>query len=377
MPRHAGEGQRHTHSDQLGRWLGHDVVENISRSMRRWYGPPIALAGVPGKVFATRGGDFVGPIHAGRFVNGLDAAVESFKRYARRYAREAGKRAGMGFATIDAIRDAITQGKRRDFAFSKTTGTRVSNACQSLWAVGNVPAAGGAASNAPGGRACDDATTGGFPYVNPPSGTLHYLNAMASASQGSSTILLYDRLFDVNKTMNSSATESVTGIPTRYQNTTLGAEDSAEGSFIFIECFSALAATAHNWTVCLYRDESNNDNQTLPSVTGNSGNIVNRLDMPTLQWFCPLATGDTGVMDLAQMQCSALVATGAIHFVIGHPLAFIPIPLTNVMCLHDGVFTGLDLVRIFNDACLSALDVFANNTSSNILNFSVTSAFGG
>lgn len=368
---------RHTHSDQLARWVGASEVERISRGMRDWYGPPIALAGVPGKVFAAKGGDFVGPIHAGRFMNGLDAGLEWAKRKARKLERLQRGKMNVGFTGIDDIRAALSAGQRRDFMWgNKATGTRVSGGAMSLWQLSGQPAAGGAASAAPGGRACTDATTGGHPYTNPGgSDTLHFLNALASASQGSTTLLLYDRIFDVAKTMNSTGTESVTGVPTRYQNTTLGAADSAEGSFLFIECITALPATAHNWTTCLYRDESNNDAQTLPSVTGNSSNIINRLDMPTQQWFCPLATGDTGIMDLNQMQCSALVASGAINFVIGHPIAYIPIPLTNVMCLFDGVFTAIDLVRVFDDACLSVLDILNGNTSSNAISLQVVMAY--
>ena len=58
-----------------------------------------------------------------------------------------------------------------------------------------------------------------------------------------------------------------------------------------IECRTALAATAHNWTVCTYTDQDGNTGATLPSVTGNSGNIINRLDQPAGTWFCPLASG--------------------------------------------------------------------------------------
>lgn len=365
-------GVRHTHSDQLARWIGADVAERLSASMRNWYGPPIALAGVPGKVFATRGGDFVGPIHAGRFVNGLDAALERFKRAGRAQLHTC----GAGFTGIDQIRAALSTGKGRYFTFFKTTGTRVSNAAHSLWAVGSTPGAGAIGSAAPGGRSCNDATVGAQAYVNPTGGqTMHYCNCMASASQGSSTLLLYDRTYDVAANMNSAATQAVTGVPTRYQNTTLGTDDSSEGSFLFFETISVLAATAHNWTVCLYRNQANADNQTLPLVTGNSANIANRLDMPALQWYAPLATGDTGIMDLAQLQLSAAVATGTGDAVIGHPIAFIPVPIANMMCLHDGVFTALDLVRIYDDACLSALDLNASNTSSNVYNFTVTAAF--
>ena len=97
----------------------------------------------------------------------------------------------------------------------------------------------------------------------------------------------------------------MTGVPTRYQSSTVTDPDFAGGNFLFVEVGgTALAATSHNWTTCLYRDQDNNDAVTLPSLTGNSGAIVDRLDHPVGQWFAPLATGDYGVKDLNQMQCS-------------------------------------------------------------------------
>ena len=48
--------EQHTHSDRLERWLGADQVQRVTDSMREWYGPPIALAGVPGNVRAAKGG---------------------------------------------------------------------------------------------------------------------------------------------------------------------------------------------------------------------------------------------------------------------------------------------------------------------------------
>lgn len=56
---------RHTHSQRLERWLGAEHVARLSRSMRDWYGPPIAVQGVPGYVHAAKGGDFIGAIEAG------------------------------------------------------------------------------------------------------------------------------------------------------------------------------------------------------------------------------------------------------------------------------------------------------------------------
>jgi hypothetical protein len=177
--------------------------------------------------------------------------------------------------------------------------------------------------------------------------------------------------------MNSTATESVTGVPTRYQSTTGGAADSAEGNFLFVEVGgTALAATAHNWTTCLYTDQSGNTGATLPSLTGNSAAIVRRLDHPTSQWFAPLATGDTGIQQLDQMQCSAAVATGVVNFVIGHPLAWLPCPVVNMVCISDGLNSAFNLARIFDDAALAFLEVSKPATTATTYTGSFTTVAG-
>jgi hypothetical protein len=176
--------------------------------------------------------------------------------------------------------------------------------------------------------------------------------------------------------MNSTATESVTGVPTRYQSSTPTAADYAGGNFIFVEVGgTALASTAHNWTTCLYRNQAGTDAQTMPSLTGNSGAIVRRLDHPTGQWFAPLATGDVGAMDLNQMQCSAAVATGVINFVIGHPIAFMPCPVANMVCKDDGINTSANLQRIFDDAALAFLEVTKPATTTTTWTGSFTAAW--
>ena len=191
------------------------------------------------------------------------------------------------------------------------------------------------------------------------------------------TLLCYDRIFQVNKTMASTANEAVTGVPTRYQSTTGGAVDSAEGNFLFVEIGgTALAATAHNWDNCLYTDQSGNANAALPTITGNSAGIVRRLDHPAGQWFAPLASGDTGVQKLTQMHCSASVATGVINFVIGHPIAWMPCPLVNVACMVDGVNTALNLRRVFDDAALAFLEVCKPAATATNYNISVDLSYG-
>jgi hypothetical protein len=243
--------------------------------------------------------------------------------------------------------------------------------------VGAHPAAGANAAAAPGGEAPTDATTGAISFLNPTGGkTQHIASGMMAASIGHNSLLLYDRLFQVNKTMNSTVNESVTGVPTRYQSSTPGAADSAEGNFLMIEVGGTqLAATAHNWNA-LYRDNGGTDAQTLPQVTGNSAAIVRRLDQPLGQWFCPLATGDTGIMDLNEIDCSAAVATGVINFVIGHPLAFLPAGIGNAFIFSDMLNSLMGLARIFDDAALALLQPLSNATTVTNFNAHVT-AFSG
>lgn len=367
------------HAGRLERYLGAEEIAQLQRSMRGWYGPPIPVARVPGRVFARADGDFSGVLREGRFPSLLDRTYENLKMaFARAVRRNMGKMSA-GFTSLDDLISEATAGaKRREFQFNKAGATGVVAVTNSLWGLGNQPAAGADGSAAPGGRAPDDATTGAFPFANPTGGdTQHFVSGYPVASVAGNTLLLYDRIFDVAKTMNSSATESVTGVPTRYQSSTATDADYAGGNFIFVEVGgTALAATAHNWTVCQYRNQAGTDNVTMPSLTGNSSAIARRLDHPTSQWFAPLATGDTGAKDLAQMQCSAAVATGVINFVIGHPLAWMPCPVINMVCVADGLNSAFNLARVFDDACLAFLEVCKPATTATTYSGSFTTVAG-
>jgi hypothetical protein len=223
-----------------------------------------------------------------------------------------------------------------------------------------------------------------MPFDNPAAGSYRLTGANVSASVLGNSLLLYDRIFDVAKTMASVANESVTGVPSRYQSSTTTAEDYAGGNFGFIEVgLTALAATAHNWGVaggneCLYRNQAGTDAQVMPVLTGNSAAIVHRLDHPTGQWFAPLAAGDTGIMDWHQMRCSASVATGLINFVIGHPIGFMTMPIANTVFPFDWL-TNIDQApRIFADAYLAFLEITKPSTTATnytgIINMTSTSS---
>lgn len=347
-----------THAQRLDRWLGPATTERLSVSMKDWYGPPIAVAGVPGNVWAHAGGDFHGRIKSGQFLSAYEFGLMRLNRIIRNTHRRQASTVNAGFTSLSDLIAEATAGKRREFPFQKAGPTGVTNRFFTLWRVGTSPEAGSASSAAAAGRALTSAAVGAFPFTDPGGGdTQHFVSAMPTASVAANTLLLYDRLFDVLKTMASTATESVTGVPTRYQSFTATDPDYAGGNFIFPEVGgTALAGTAHNWTVVKYRNQAGTDSQTMPSVAGVSAAIVDSLDLPVGTWFCPLASGDTGAADLDQLQCSASVATGIINFVIGHPLAWMPCPIANVACVVDGINTAFNLVRIFNGAALALLE---------------------
>jgi hypothetical protein len=375
----------HAHSQRLENWLGRDHVEQVSHAMKDFY-YPIALHGVPGNVIAMPGGDFTGHVDAGQFGSKMDRAEDILRRQARQlqaFVARGWRLAGSprygqlnaGFTSLSDLVAEATSGKYRQYHFNKVGVTGVLGATNTLWHVGAHPAAGAAGSAAPGGRQPTDATTGAHLIDNVSADTRHIVAAYATATVAGQNLLLYDRIFDVAKTMSSTSAESVTGVPLRYQSSTTTAADYAGGSFCFVECTGALSATAHNWTVCQYRDQDGNDAQSFPSMAGNSSNISGRLDHPVNQWFMPLATGDIGVMDLAQMQCSASV-TGTITFVVGHPLAWVPCPIANLVTQYDFVRTAFNLVRIFDDAALAWLEVNKPATTATTYNMGITAVHG-
>lgn len=341
---------RSPHAGRLERFLGPEA-EALSASMRGWYGPPIRVAGVPGGLVVGGDGDFRGAPRVGFFTSLLDR-LDAYLR--RAVAHNAGM-LGAGFSSVDGLIAAATNpATRRDFAFVKTGTTGVANVTSSLWRCAGQPSAAAASSAAPGGRVPTDATPGAFPFVNPTGGqTQHILNAFPFAN-AINTLLLYDRIYDVAKTMNSIAAEAVSGVPTRYQSAVASAADYAGGNFMFVEVGTVLPATAHNWTTINYVNQAGNA-AVLPSLAGVSGAIVNRLDHAG--WFAPLAAGDTGIKALTQIQASALVASGAVDFAIGHPLAWFPLGIAALVVPFDGVNTLINLARVFDDAAMAFLEV--------------------
>lgn len=366
-----------THSDRLERYLGADVVARIQREHNGFYWP-IAIHGVPGNVHIMPDGDFAGEIKVGQFLNKHDGAASVLKkiRHQAELAYRRNKALGTlidmvksedrqllslsAFASIDAVVAAATSGKGQPIMFQKTgvAANAIGNN-NDLWTRAGNPVAGAAAAAAPGGTVPTAASTGALPFKNlGVANSGHYLNWALMSSVLGNSLMLYDRLFAVAKTINSTAAEAVTGVPTRYQSGVAGNNDYIGGNFCFpANPTTVLAATAHNWTVCQYTDQDSVAANSFASTAGVSACVVGGVDLAVGNWYLPLAAGDIGVKALTQMQCSVLVATGTIDFVIGHPIAINACPIANLACLDDGLYTSLNLTSILDNACLSFLEL--------------------
>ena len=343
-------------TERVERWLGAEKVDHLRACMRNWYGSPINIRDLPGSVWITRDGDFVGRFGFGGFASAYDYFHDQLRLRMRALGRPQYGLAHAGFSSISDALAQASQGFSQRRPFNKVGPTGVVGVSSSLWRVGPQPAGGAAGAAAPGGTAHSSSDTGALVYSNPAVGTNRLVGADVSASIINHTLLLYDRLFSVAVNPNSVAAQAVTGVPTRYQSTTALNEDYIGDNFGFFEVGgTALAATAHNYTPCTYTDQANAAS-TLPSLTGNSGAIVDRFDHPVNQWAAPLESGDVGIKAWTNIQLSAAVATGLLNAVIGHPIGFMAFPVINSLLPFDWLTNRDQAPRIFNSACLAFIE---------------------
>lgn len=349
--------------NHLETWLGQEKIDKLRNDIKGWYGRPICILDLPGSVWLHADGTFTGKLKYGFFASALDYLEGFNKRLDKQLLTPS---FNVGFASVSDALLRASSGYSQRKNFAKVGATGVVSVSSSTWAVSGQPGAGAAGAAAPGGTAHVNTNAGSIKFGPPAGGgsSNHLVGADVSASVINNTIMLYDRLFSVAKTMASTATEAVTGVPTRYQSTVATDPDFCGDNFLFVEVGgTALAATAHNWTVCKYTDDTNTV-RNIPSFAGNSGAIIHRLDHPTSQWFATLDSASTGVKNLTQMQCSASVATGVINFVIGHPIGIMSFPLANMTMPFDWITNRDQAPRIYDNACLTFIEMMKPSTTA-------------
>lgn len=356
--------KRSVNASQLERWLGAEQTEGIARQTKGWYGPPIAIAGVPGRVAVGGDGDFTGRIVGGGFASLADLAAERVLRARRRYSRAIRRLAdrptqlNTGFASLsDLINEATTGGKRQQLSYLKTgvAGPAASSSAH-LWAKDTLPPKGANFAAAPGGTVTDNTTLGGFKQTDPGgSDTLHLTTWTGVAATAVGALLLYDLIFGVNNSLNATNT-AVTGVPGRYQDTT------AAGSFCSLRVTTVLTATATNLTLT-YVDDSGNAAEAAAAIAARVSSAVDTIPLTQPTWFIPLNTPDLGLRKITNVQSSG-ANTGVADWILGHPLAILPQQAVNVPSVLDGINSAFSLVEVKTDACLALMEYFKSATAA-------------
>lgn len=355
-----------THAHRLERWLGNpQYLEQISAAMANWYGPPIPLAGVPGAVYACRGGDFCGPIKGGYFANLADFSAQRLRRILREAVRRNDHRLNAGFTSLsDLISEATTGGKRQDLMFTKAGAAGVAARSNSLFNVGAVPAAGGTGGTTGTGRAVTRTTTGCLTQQNAAGGDqLHVTTITVQGSVAGQMLLLYDRLWDMTHTMTVDPRScDAANVPTRYQTAAL-----APGNFFSGEVTTVLPAATPTITIDYVDQDGNNVTGSALSTIASAA-AVNTIPFTAPNWFYPLASTDQGLRSLQNsanaVNLSAAMASGVVTWFIGHPLAFIPCPAANTPVIIDGINSAFNLSRVYDDAGLCFLEIAKSATTA-------------
>lgn len=365
---------RATPSQRLERWLDAETLESISLRMRAWYGPPIPLACVPGRVYACGGGDFCGPIDGGYFGNLADYAVSRYRRIMRNWTLRS-QFTLHGFSSLsDLISEATTGGKKRVLPFQKAgVAAPAVSASQAMWRLGPMPAAGANAAAAPGGTTFTRASTGALGQDDAGAGdTLHFVNAFAamSAAQGSS-LMLCDYLWAATFNYNALGSVAVTGVPTRYQTAT-----TAPGNFQGTNVTTALGATASNVTLT-YVDDAGNAAEAGSAQAVRVSSAVDTSPTTAPNWFYTLNAGDRGLRNITNFDLSAAMGAGNADRGIFHPIAIIPgINAANQPNFMDGINSAFNLERIYDGACLMFWEWFKSATAANTYSGQVTVVSG-
>lgn len=252
----------------------------------------------------------------------------------------------MAILTSDNLYAALAAAQRRQVM--KASVTAVAGRTMSLWTAAGFPSAGFAPGTA-GLTIPNSASLGAIPFTNPTGGKSSYLAAaLGFSSTIAGTLIVYDRI------AHSSA---LSGIVTGAQAVggsalTRGGDDI--GTQLFLECYSALGATASNVT-CSYTNQDGTAGRTTVSQAMIASLPANTLVPLTLQ------SGDTGVEAVASVTLSASTGTaGNFGVTLMRELARIPIILANLPVSMDAI--GLAMPVIPDDACLAL--AFVSSTTS-------------
>lgn len=293
----------------------------------------------------------------------------------------------MGFSSMDDLVSKITaSGKFSRVDWNKITGAAAYTAGRwyDFSQLGGAPIANAFAGTALAWRTCDETTGNGTQVFGLPHGgnvstdTKHILNVQALSAVATAVpaqLMLVDlQGYWPGISNNSAVAQTLTGTPSlRYA--------SGEGCRLFWAQTAAAGATAQNISLS-YTDSAGNPGAALPvtvsmtasAIAGHishSGTAANNYGP-----FLPLASGDTGVQNVASVTFSA-ANTGTGALCLARPLLTLPLTTASVAAERDLLNQIPSLPRVYDGACLTWL-YFAGAATGASTNFygSVEFAWG-
>jgi hypothetical protein len=278
---------------------------------------------------------------------------------------------------MDDLVNEITSGKFNRADWNKLTGTNAYTAGRwyDFSGLAGTPVANAFAGTALAWRTCDELTGNGTQIFGLPHGgnvspdTKHVLNvsAITSVATGVPAQLMLCDLqgYWPGITNNSATAQTLTGTPSlRYTN--------GAGCRLFWVQTAGAGATAQNIALS-YSNTVPTSGRALPVTVAmtasaisthisHSGTAANNYGP-----FLPLASGDTGVSNVASVTFSA-ANTGTGALCLARPLLTLPLTTVSVAAERDLLNQLPSLPRVMDGACLTWL-YFAGAATAQSTNF--------
>jgi len=267
----------------------------------------------------------------------------------------------MAIQSIDNLITALSAGQTTRYDFNKITGASAYTLGRwyDMSSLGGLPIANAWAGTALAWTTCTESAGNGTQIFGMPHGGnvstskkhLLNMNAWATAATGvPGTLMLVDlQGYWPGISNNTTSAQTLTGTPTlRYTN--------GAGCRLFQVQTAVAGATAQNIALS-YTDQSGNTGNALPvTVAMTASAILGHISHSGVAAnkygpFLPLASGDSGVQNVATVTMSA-ANTGTFALCLARPLATITLSVAGLMTEKDLLNQIPSLPEIKDGACL-------------------------
>jgi len=269
----------------------------------------------------------------------------------------------MAIQSVDNLITALSAGQSQRYDWNKITGAAAFAAGRNydLSSLGGLPVANTYAGTALAWKTCDEATGNGTDIFGLPHGgnvstsVKHLLNAASwstAATGVPATLILVDMQgYWPGIDMNVATAQTLTGTPSlRYTN--------GAGCRLYLVARSTTGSTAHNISIS-YSNQTPTSGRSMPvTVAATASAIVPHIvhsgtSANNYGPFLPLASGDTGVSNVASVTLSAASGTASTAALcLVRPLAQITISVSGLMTEKDFLNQIPSLPQVKDGACL-------------------------